>query len=361
MNENIQCLEASAFTIPTELPDSDGTAEWSATTLILVRLGAGGISALGYSYSHEACVPIIKKTLFPLLSGKSPFALRAHWTGMNLAVRNFGREGVASSAIAAVDAALWDLKARLLDLPVVTVLGPVREKVPAYGSGGFTSFSEEKLCQQLETWTEEGLSMVKMKVGRNPDKDPARVAAARRVIGEGVQLFVDANGAHSPKEALARARIFSEQNVSWFEEPVSSDDLAGMNFVRERADMDIAAGEYNYNVLQARAMLEARAVDVLQGDATRCGVTGFLEMAALCDAFGIPFSSHTAPALHAHLGCASSRLRHIEYFSDHVRVEQLLFDGATTRQNGGFVQPDLARPGFGLEFKAQDAARFKVL
>ena len=155
---------------------------------------------------------------------------------------------------------------------------------------------------------------------------------------------------------------FSEQNVSWFEEPVSSNDLKGLHFICERlpVGMELSAGEYNYDSIEARQMLEGGAVDVLQSDATRCGITGFLQMAELCNAFETPMSSHTAPALHAHLCCAASRTRHAEYFHDHVRIEQLFFEGATTKHQDGFLQPDLSRPGLGLEFKARNAEKFKM-
>jgi L-alanine-DL-glutamate epimerase-like enolase superfamily enzyme len=256
---------------------------------------------------------------------------------------------------------------------VVELLGAVRKKIPIYGSGGFTSYTEQQLCNQLSRWTTDGISMVKMKVGRSPDLDPTRVAAARRSIGGSAQLFVDANGAYSPKQSLRLAAAFSEQNVRWFEEPVSSNNLPGLRFVREHtpllsvfhigrndSDMDIAAGEYNYDVRQARAMLEEQAVDVLQADATRCGITGFLQMAELCEAFEMPLSAHTAPALHAHLCCAARCARHVEYFFDHVRIEQMLFEGPTTKHASGYLQPDLSRPGLGLEFKTEDAEKFKV-
>jgi L-alanine-DL-glutamate epimerase-like enolase superfamily enzyme len=373
VKDNIQRAEASAFTIPTETPESDGTAEWSATTLVLVLLEAQGVTGLGYSYAHACCVPLIRETLFPIVRHKSPFAIASLWNEMNVAVRNFGRSGIASCAIAAVEMALWDLKARLLVCPLVELLGAVREKIPVYGSGGFTSYSEEQLSRQLSQWTAEGISMVKMKVGRSPDHDPSRVAAARRAIGGSTQLFVDANGAYSAKQSLRLAAAFSEQNVRWFEEPVSSNNLPGLRFVREHtpllsvfhigrndSDMDIAAGEYNYDLRQARAMLEAQAVDVLQADATRCGITGFLQMAELCEAFETPLSAHTAPALHAHLGCATQRARHVEYFFDHARIEQMLFDGPTTKHVSGYLQPDFSRHGFGLEFKRADAEKFKV-
>lgn len=373
MSELIHRAEVVAFNIPTENPESDGTAEWSSTTLVLVRLQAQGCCGLGYTYAHECCCPFIRKTLFPLLDGKSLFATAALWNEMNVAVRNFGRDGVVSAAIAAVEMALWDLKARALALPLAKLLGVVREQIPVYGSGGFTSYSETHLSHQLAQWISEGITMVKMKIGRDPDADAGRVAAARRAIGDSAQLFVDANGAYSVKQALRLAAAFSEQNVRWFEEPVSSNNLAGLRFIREHtpllsvfhigrhdSDMEIAAGEYNYDLRQARTMLQAQAVDVLQVDATRCGITGFLQMAELCEAFEMPLSAHTAPALHAQLCCAARRARHVEYFFDHVRIEQMLFDGPTIRHQSGWLRPDLSRPGFGLEFKARDAEKFKL-
>lgn len=348
--------------MPTDFPESDGTAEWDSTTLILVELGAENFAGLGYIYSHECCVTLIRETLFPIVRGKNPFLISALRNEMNLAVRNFGRHGIASSAIAAVEIALWDLKAKILNLPLVKLFGAVREQIPVYGSGGFTSYSDKQLREQFQKWTGEGIFMVKMKIGREPDLDETRVKSARKAIGEKVKLFVDANGAFPPKQALNFAEKFSEQNVAWFEEPVSSDDLCGLHFLRERApaQMEIAAGEYNYDLWQAQKMVEARAVDVLQADATRCGVTGFLQMANLCDAFEIPLSAHTAPALHAHLCCTANRAEHVEYFHDHVRIEQLFFQGATTKHKNGFLAPDFSAPGLGLEFKKKNAEKFRV-
>lgn len=362
MNEAIDHLAATAFTVPTDFPESDGTAEWAATTVVLVELGAGKLRGLGYSYAHQACVSVIRDHLFPLVRGKHPQFLPALWEGMNAAVRNFGRAGIAACAIAAVDIALWDLKAKLLGLPLVALLGARRETIPIYGSGGFTSYSDRQLRQQLEHWVSAGISMVKMKVGREPDRDDRRVKIARQAIGKPTALFVDANGAYTVSSALVAAGQFSEYDVTWFEEPVSSDDLAGLRSLRRRGPepMEIAAGEYNYDLRAARRMLEAQAVDVLQADATRCGITGFLQMADLCEAFQIPLSAHTAPALHGHLCCAASRARHVEWFHDHARIEQLFFAGPTTQPHQGLLQPSLSLPGLGLEFKAADARKFQI-
>src|ERR671939_151301 len=194
------------------------------------------------------------------------------------AIRNLGRPGICSMAIAAVDVALWDLKAHLLDLPLVTLLGAVREGVPIYGSGGFTSYPAEQLQEQLGGWVAEGIPRVKMKIGHNPPDDLDRVQAAREAIGPDAELFVDANGAYSVKQAIHLAERFAEQGVSYFEEPVSSDQLEDLAFVRQHVPMAVAAGEYGYDPWYFRDMLRTDAVDILQADANRClGITGWLQ------------------------------------------------------------------------------------
>ncbi len=358
---SIARIDCAAFTIPTDAPESDGTIEWDRTTLITVEVEAGGRTGLGYTYDHSAAVSLIAQTLAPEVRGQDAFAVEEVWAAMVRIVRNIGWPGVAACAISAIDIALWDLKAKLLDVPLATLLGPARRRVPVYGSGGFTSYTDERLADQLSGWVDEGCAFVKMKVGREPEKDPARVEAARDAIGD-AQLFVDANGGYSRKQALGLANTFSGLGVTWFEEPVSSDDLKGLRLIRDRgpAGMDIAAGEYGYQPFYFRRMIEAGAVDVLQADATRCGgVTGFMRAAALCDGFEIPFSSHCGPSIHLHPACAALRLRHMEWFHDHVRIEHMLFDGAPILRDG-HIEPDFSRPGHGLVFREADAERFRI-
>ncbi|HWD91935.1 MAG TPA: enolase C-terminal domain-like protein [Verrucomicrobiae bacterium] len=348
--------------MPTDFPESDGTFEWDSTTIILVEVSAGGSRGMGYSYTTPSAANLIRETLAKIVIGSSAMNTNRSWNALNRAVRNLGKPGIASSAIAAMDVALWDLKARLLGLPLVKLLGQVREKIPAYGSGGFTSYPLEKLSAQLQQWAQDGFKMVKMKIGREPDRDPERIRVARKAIGSGVQLFVDANGAYSPKQALSNAEAFASEKVNWFEEPVSSDDLEGLRFVREHTptEMEIAAGEYGYDAIYFRRMLAAGAVDVLQADATRCGgITGFLQAATLCDAFQIPLSAHTAPTLHQHLCCSCSWARHVEYFHDHASIEELFFEGAA-RAVGGFLCPDLSQPGLGVELKRKNLKKYFV-
>jgi L-alanine-DL-glutamate epimerase-like enolase superfamily enzyme len=358
----VQRLAVSVYTIPTDHPESDGTFAWSSTTMVLVEASAGDETGLGYSYTHRAAAALIEHTLADVALGRSAFDVDGTWDAMLYSIRNLGRPGLVSSAIAAVDIALWDLKARLLGLPLVTLLGAVRDAAPVYGSGGFTSYSVRQLCQQLSGWVRQGIPRVKMKIGTEPRQDPERVRAAREAIGADAELFVDANGAYDRKQALAFAELFAESEVSWFEEPVTSDDLEGLRLIRDRAPagMDIAAGEYGYDLWYFRRMLDAGAVDVLQADATRCaGITGFMRAGVLCEARSLPFSAHTAPSVHAHPACALPALRHVEYFHDHARIERMLFDGALEPIHGA-LRPDRSRPGLGLVLKRADAARFAI-
>lgn len=358
----IEKTTVSAYTVPTDAPESDGTLEWDATTMIVVEITAADHTGIGYTYADLATGKLIESELTGLVCGRDAFAIPAIHEAMVRSIRNLGRPGIASMAIAAVDNALWDLKARLLDLSLLDLLGAARDRAPIYGSGGFTSYSLDRLREQLGGWAEQGIRHVKMKIGREPAEDPRRVRAAREAIGPDVELFVDANGAYSRKQALALAEIFAESGVTWFEEPVSSDDLEGLHLLRERAPsgMKIAAGEYGYDPIYFRRMLAAGAVDVLQADATRCaGVTGFLEAGALCHAAEVLFSFHCGPGMHAILACAVPSFFIGEYFHDHARIESMFFDGAREPTDGALV-PDRSRPGFGLEFKRADAAPYAV-
>lgn len=358
----IESLEVDVYVVPTDAPETDGTLSWDSTTLVLVRVHAGGASGLGYTYTDRSAATLIRETLAGAVCGRDAFDVPAAWRAMNAALRNVGRPGLGLMAIAAVDHALWDLKARLLDRPLLDLWGRARNATPAYGSGGFTSYDLKQLTRQLGGWVEQGLPQVKMKVGSAPQDDPQRVHAAREAVGDDVELMVDANGAYSRKQALMLAQAFAAEGVCWLEEPVSSDDLEGLRLLRDRApaEIDITAGEYGWDVWYFRRMLAAGAVDVLQIDSTRCGgFTGFMQCADIAAGFGIEVSAHCAPSLHAQVCGALNGVRHIEYFHDHVRIESMLFDGLPTLQDGR-LRPDPSRPGLGLELRVGDAERYRL-
>jgi L-alanine-DL-glutamate epimerase-like enolase superfamily enzyme len=355
-------IVAQAYEIPTDGPEADGTFAWDSTTLVVVEIQAGGDTGLGYTYSDASITSLIERKLAGIIAGRSAFDIAGANAALWRAVRNLGRSGLSATAISALDAALWDLKGKLLGVPVASLLGRCRDTVPIYGSGGFTTYGDDRLARQLADWVErEGCRWVKMKIGSEPERDPGRVETARHAIGK-AGLFVDANGAFSAKQALILANRFAAEGVAWFEEPVSSDDVEGLALLRLRAPagMEIAAGEYGYSLDDFRRWLAGLAVDVLQADATRCGgVTGFMQAAGLCTTHHLDLSGHCAPAIHLHAACAAPRLRHLEWFHDHVRIEQMLFDGAPTPRDG-VIAPDLCRPGLGLAFKQRDAEPFRV-
>jgi L-alanine-DL-glutamate epimerase-like enolase superfamily enzyme len=358
----IDALDVHVYRIPTDAPEADGTLSWDSATMVLVLASGGGSTGVGYSYTSGATAHLIRNLLAPIVTGREALDVAGAWQAMAVATRNLGRPGIVASGMAAVDTALWDLKARLLGLPLVSLFGAARDGVEVYGSGGFTSYSDERLRDQLGGWAADGLRRVKMKIGSDPEDDPRRVRVARDAIGSGVGLMVDANGAYTRTQALGLAASFAEQRVDWFEEPVSSDDLEGLRLVRDDGPpgMSIAAGEYGYDLPYFRHMLEAQAVDVLQADATRCaGFTGFLRVAALCAAHSLPLSSHCAPALHLHVDCAAPNLIHAEWFHDHVRIERMLFDGVQQPVDG-VLRPDRTRPGNGLELRGDAAERWEV-
>jgi L-alanine-DL-glutamate epimerase-like enolase superfamily enzyme len=356
----VERVAAAAFTIPTDRPESDGTFEWDATTMVVVEIDADGETGLGWTYGPKAIAGLIGDLLAPAIEENDAFELGAAHRAMRRALRNTGQAGVGGMALSAVDVALWDLKAKLLQLPVSSLLGGIRTEIPIYGSGGFCSYSVDELAEQLAGWVDEGIPRVKMKVGRDPAKDVARVRAARAAIGPEAELYVDANGALTVKEALRFAEEYAEQGVSWFEEPVSSEDSDGLRLLRDRAPagMDIAAGEYAATPSEFRRL--AGSVDCLQADATRCGgITGLLAAAAVVEAHGLELSGHTAPTIHTHALAAVPNLRHLEWFHDHVRIEQMLLDGFVEPRHGA-VAPDPQRPGLGVELRHADAERYRA-
>jgi L-alanine-DL-glutamate epimerase-like enolase superfamily enzyme len=359
-------VTAEVYTVPTEQLEADGTLAWSSTTVVLARVSGGGRTGTGFTYASGACQPLIEGPLASAVEGVPVLDVGAAWEAMVRAIRNLGRPGLVSCAISAVDTALWDLKGRVLGIPVSRLLGAVNPEVPVYGSGGFTTYGEDTARAQLEQWTGEwGIPRVKIKIGESrgtrPDRDLARIAFARRTIGDGVGLYTDANGGYTRKQAVRMARAMADYDVTWFEEPVSSDDLDGLHEIRAQVLPDVAAGEYGYDLAYFTRMTDAGAVDCLQADVTRCGgVTEWLRVAALAAARGLDISAHCAPSLHAHVCAAVPNLRHVEYFHDHVRIESMLFDGAALPA-GGVIRPDPSRPGLGLALKAADAEKFRTL
>ena len=348
----------AAYRVPADTPEADDTLNWDRTTLVLAQARCDGVTGLGYTYGPAATATAIRNMLAPVLADQDPDDIPAAWMAMRRRIRNAGRPGIAGMAMSAADCALWDLKARRHHLSLVRLLGAARRDVPVYGSGGFTTYSLEREHEQLSRWVhEDGIPRVKIKIGEDfgqrPDHDTQRMAAARDTIGDRVELFVDANGAYTRKQAIRVMQAAADLRVDWYEEPVSADDLHGLRIVSDAVLPDIAAGEYGYDLPYFMRM--APVVDCLQIDVTRCGgITGFLRSAALAAAHELEVSTHCAPHQHLPVAAATPNLRHMEWFHDHARIEAMLFDGSVP-PTGGTATPAPDLPGNGLTFREADA------
>jgi len=356
-------VTAAAYTMPLEHTQTDGTLAWSATTVVTATVASVGRHGLGWTYGPAAVAGVIDDVLAPVVATLDPADIPAAHLRMRQASRNAPTPGLVSYAIAAVDVALWDLKARLLDMPVTRLLGTARREVPLYGSGGFTSLTDRQLDAQLIGWLSDGQRAVKIKIGEDRGghvaRDLRRIRQARETIGPDVALMVDANGGYQTKQATQVAESIADADVTWFEEPVSSDRLADLALLRGLIRAEITAGEYGTSLDYFTRMCAAGAVDCLQIDATRCGGwTGMLAAAVVADAHGLQVSSHCGPHVHAPVALAIPNFRHAEYFADHVRADHLLFDGLPTLHRGRLVV-DSAISGHGVTV-ATRADRYRV-
>jgi L-alanine-DL-glutamate epimerase-like enolase superfamily enzyme len=353
----ISGVDVDVYTVDTPQPEADGTLTWTSTTAVVTHIHAGDQTGLGWTYSSPAAAAVIGEHLAGVLTGRDPTDIAGAWAAMHRAGRNFGTRGLVMQALSALDIALWDLKARLTEQPLVALLGQCRDTVPIYGSGGFTTLDEDQLGEQVATWTTAGCTGMKIKIGQdwgtNIDRDLHRVQQLRALAGDQVQLMVDANGGYTIGQARRVGAALDDLGVVWFEEPVSSDDLDGLALLRGVLECDIAAGEYVSDLYDARHL--APAVDCLQLDATRCGgYTGWRAAAALAAARNLQVSAHCAPALHIPVAASVPNLRHIEYFIDHTRLEPILFAGVPDPVDGTLT-PNTSSPGHGLSIAASAA------
>jgi L-alanine-DL-glutamate epimerase-like enolase superfamily enzyme len=332
---------------------------------VLVRANSGGVTGTGWTYAPAATSAIVREALEPVVLGRRAMDVGGCWSAMVRHVRNSGRHGLAGYAISAVDVALWDLKARLLGVPLHHLLGAVRADVPVYGSGGFTTYDDQQLSDQLTHWAvDQRIPRVKIKIGESwgirVRRDVERMRRAREVVGDDVELFVDANGAYGVGQAIRVMDEVADLDVRWFEEPVSSDDIEGLREVSRRVRPDVAAGEYVGDLYEARRLCASGAVDCLQLDVSRVGgITEWLRAAAVAAAHNLQVSGHCGPHLHAHVAAATPNLRHLEWFHDHERIETMLFDGALD-PTGGTITPRDDAVGNGLTFRDDVAEQFRI-
>jgi L-alanine-DL-glutamate epimerase-like enolase superfamily enzyme len=309
-----------------------------------------GLEGLGVG--QPGARELIERTLKELLVGQDPLCHEKLWDDMFWRVRGFGRKGLAFCAISAVDIALWDLKGKAFGVPLYRLLGPYTDSVPIYGSGGWTHFTEAELVAEQLGYVERGIPRVKMKVakdfGQAEAEDLRRLAAVRRAVGDGVEVYVDANNGYYAKQAIRLARRFEEYNVGWFEEPVLADDVAGLAAVARAIDLPVATGEHEYTKYGFRELIAQGGADIVQPDVGRVGgVTEWLKVAHLAHAFNLPVAPHAVQLVHLHLACATPNLKVVEYLGVAEEVDRVWYTEFPAPKDGRW-SPSPDRHGLGL-------------
>jgi L-alanine-DL-glutamate epimerase-like enolase superfamily enzyme len=307
---------------------------------------------------------IIERVFKPLLVGQDPLCIEKIWDDMFWRVRGYGRKGVAFCAISAVDIALWDLKARLFGVPLYRLLGPYTDRVPIYGSGGWTSYTEAELVREQMSYVERGIPRVKMKVakdfGRAEREDVKRLAAVRKAVGDDVEIYVDANNGYYAKQAIGMARHLSEYDVKWFEEPVLADDIAGLAAIARAIDIPVATGEHEYTRYGFKSLIADGGADIVQPDVGRVGgVSEWMKVAHLAQAFNLPVAPHAVQLVHLHLACCISNLKVVEYLGTVEEGDRIWYT-EFPQPRDGYWSPYPDRPGLGLELSPDAVRRFAI-
>lgn len=360
----INKVETTLVPIPRDPPVADSTSKSMPTgghCFVYIHSN-DGITGLGMSQASRAVQAVIEEELAPYLVDKDPLDIERLWSEMFWKLRSLGRKGIAIQALSAVDIALWDLKARSLNLPLYKLLGAARDRVPVYGSGGWTSYSQDELVSEQAGYVDRGFSSTKMKVGMdagtNVSVDMERLHAVRDAIGSDIELLIDANNGYTAKQAISLISQFESYQVAWLEEPVPADDIDGLAQVVDKSRIPIATGEHEYTKWGFKEILTRRAADIAQPDVGRVGgITEWLKVASMADAFGIPIAPHSYQLVHRHLCMAIPNLRIVEYLGTREREDELLYLDWDKPVNG-FWGPDPEKPGLGLEVNPETVNQY---
>ncbi len=354
----------------------DGVHTIAGRDVLLVELlsdegitGLGFVTGLEVAHGSEIRTIdlIIREGLRPMLLGEELFRTERIWEKLYRGTLRFGRRGAAIRAISGVDLAIWDALGKSSNRPVWQLLGGYRDRVPAYATCGFYSKGKglEGLAQEAMRYVEEGFEAIKVKVGKGtPAEDVERVRAVREAIGDSIKLMVDANGAWDTMTAVAMARKLDRFDLYWIEEPVLPDNLEGYQAVASATGTPIAAGENEYTRYDFKELLQRKLLGVIQPDVTRVGgITEWMKIAHMAEAFGVPCAPHAVQEIHAHLVAAVPNATFVEYYApDHALqrfLDQLFLEPRETKliRSGHLLPP--SRPGLGLELSAEVLEQYR--
>jgi L-alanine-DL-glutamate epimerase-like enolase superfamily enzyme len=356
----IKDVRTTRLSVPLKAPIADSThilnrIQWILVDVLTDEGLTGNSFMLTFDYGPELLQRIVDAELKPLILGKDPQHIAQIWELCHSHCEYTGQSGVAAWGIAAIEIALWDLLGKRLGAPVYRLLGAYREEIPAYGSGGWLSYSLDELLAEANSYLQRGFKMVKMKVGSpDPKRDIERVREVRRLVGENIRLMVDANQAWQPHQAIAFARQVQDENIFWLEEPVAKDDVDGYARVASSIDIPVATGEREYLLTAFRELL-ARGTAIVQPDALRIGgISQCLKVAHLAEAFNRLVAPHFYKEIDVHVLATVRNGLFLEYFSwlDDLLVHPLVVADGVARVP--------QEPGLGISFKPEAVREYLV-
>ena len=351
----IRAIDVHLVSMPVAGGLTDATRKVEEIGFLIVRVhtqqGREGIGVTYHEVGGEATRELILRNMVPRLLDRDPLQTEVLWWEFFHYLRGVGRKGLMYCALSAIDIALWDLKGKFFDLPLYRLLGGNKTSVPVYASGGWTSYDDNQLVDEMRSIVSRGFKALKFKVGveggQNINRDVVRVRKVREAIGPDIKILVDANNCFDAATAVQLANRIRDYDISLFEEPVFADDIPGLSRFRRGTDIPLATGEHEYTKFGVRDLLLNEAADIVQADGARAGgYTEMLKIAALTQAWNVKFAPHAMENIHLNLMAALPNgfmLERLLMFED---LTQAVFKNAPVPVDGMMHVPDL--PGLGL-------------
>ena len=339
------------------LPAPTDTREFA-----LLELGTDqGLVGIGLSFFGGALTATLRAAidaLATLLIGDDPTQTEAIAAKLRRAAGSSGPGGLFTLALSAIDMACWDLKGKALGRSVCALLGGLRDRAPTYASGALMRpHPIDYLAKAGPRLRDMGFRQMKMQCGSEPTVAASveRVRVMRESIGPDVDLMCDINQLWSVNQALEVGRRIEDYHLFWLEDPTAHDDFPGLARIADALTAPIAAGEYHYGIVPFRHLLEARSIDIVMIDLVRAGgITQWMKIAGMAEAFNLPVVSHLIPEIHVHLIAAIPNGLTVEYMPWTLR----LFEETPAIENGQLVVPK--KPGLGLAFDQAAIKKYQV-
>jgi len=354
-------VAVNLYRIPADRKRVDSIQTFGAMEMPLVDIYTDdGLVGTGFTYTigngGRSLKIFIEDDLVPLVIGEDPLNIERIWQKCFWGTHWVNRGGIASLAMAGIDNALWDLKAKYATLPLHKLLGGAKDRMPVYCTdGGWLHLSEKQLVGQSVAFLEKGFKAVKMKVGmQDGAEDVRRVRAVRKAIGDSATLMVDANLIWTAARAIDMARRLEEFNLFWLEEPIEADDVSGHARLARSTSIPIAIGENLYNRFAVKEYIEQGAVGIVQVDAGRVGISEWLKVAYMADSFNLSVSPHFCMELHLSVAASVRHALFVEYLFPLDRV----LTSSPKLKDGCFEVPQ--EPGLGVPFNREKLKRYLV-